>query len=143
MLGSFFRALWSFGSNQSTWLEGADAVMQSGRSPGLRSGRDFSPVGTAESIPRVSAVPPGLFISHRPTQDSVLRTSSSAKFRPPLSGLDNPSSHTPSKAQFSLSPLRPDFKSDPDTKHERRDPEEESRIFADLVLLLNQLLTVH
>jgi hypothetical protein len=31
MLGSFFRASWSFGSNQSTWLEGADAVMQSGR----------------------------------------------------------------------------------------------------------------
>src|SRR5271165_5212317 len=62
--------------------------------------RDFSPAGTAESIPRVSAVPPGLFISQRPTQDSVLRTASWAKFRTPLSGLDNPSSHTPSKAQI-------------------------------------------
>ena len=67
------------------------------RIPPLRAGR-VTCVCEGHSFGRVpthafSAVPAGLFISPRPTQDSVLRTASWAKFRPPLSGLDNPSSH--------------------------------------------------
>jgi len=57
-------------------------------SPGFGLERSLVPEGRLNPFPRVSDVPSGLFISHCPSQDSVLRTASWAKFRSPLTGLE-------------------------------------------------------